>query len=275
MKKNNISLIIKNLNFLLSKVNEHFNKNDLMSHEIKLGINPEKKLFNFYLDSKKEKKLKQEYNFFTYEELNIKLLIPKINDVILSIGNFFEKKINEENYIIKIFNFENEKNIEICFIFHNFLTISTFDFLVFNQRFFNYELSNNQIILNKFSTDFNFFLFDNNSKIKFTKFKKFNLSLFVIINMNYEKIENEIENKIINSISALKNEFEQKVIALINKHELEVSIQTIISSFETLYHITNNQELFSNLEKIFNPNLSDDGLQIDNRLYKNFLSFKK
>ena len=309
MKKNNISLIIKNLNFLLSKVNEHFNKNDLMSHEIKLGINPEKKLFNFYLDSKKEKKLKQEYNFFTYEELNIiieiirkihllnshlcfkiideniykelflisanKLLIPKINDVILSIGNFFEKKINEENYIIKIFNFENEKNIEICFIFHNFLTISTFDFLVFNQRFFNYELSNNQNILNKFSTDFNFFLFDNNSKIKFTKFKKFNLSLFVIINMNFEKIENEIENKIINSISSLKNEFEQKVIALINKYELGVSIQTIISSFETLYHITNNQELFSNLEKIFNPNLSDDGLQIDNRLYKNFLSFKK
>ena len=55
MKKNNISLIIKNLNFLLSKVNEHFNKNDLMSHEIKLGINPEKKLFNFYLDSKRKR----------------------------------------------------------------------------------------------------------------------------------------------------------------------------------------------------------------------------
>ena len=62
---------------------------------------------------------------------------------------------------------------------------------------------------------------------------------------------------------------------MFNKYELGISIKTIISSFETLYHITDNQELFSNLEKLFNPNLSDDGLQIENKLFQNFLSHKK
>ena len=308
MNKNNIQVIVKNLNFLISKVNKHFNKNDLMSHEIKLGIDAQKNIFNYYLDTKKRKKLCTKYEIFTYDELNIiieiirkihllnchlcfriideninselfylpanKLLIPKINDVILSIGNFFDKKLTNDNYIIKKFDFESENYIEIGLIFHNFLTISTFDFLVFNQRFYDINLSNNEKILNQFSYEFNFNLSDNYSKIKFKKFQKFNLSLFVIVNINYE-IENEIENQIVNSIISLKNEFEQKINLYINKCELNISIQTIISSLETLHQITDNQELYSNLEKIFEPNLCDDNTQIENRLYKNFLNYKK
>jgi hypothetical protein len=308
MNKNNIQVIVKNLNFLISKVNKHFNKNDLMSHEIKLGIDAQNTIFNYYLDSKKKKKLCIKYEIFTYDELNLiislirkihllnchlcfriideninselfylpanKLLIPKINDVILSIGNFFDKKLTNDNYIIKKFDFESENYIEIGLIFHNFLTISTFDFLVFNQRFYDINLSNNEKILNQFSYEFNFNLSDNYSKIKFKKFQKFNLSLFVIVNINYE-IENEIENQIVNSIISLKNEFEQKINLYINKCELNISIQTIISSLETLHQITDNQELYSNLEKIFEPNLCDDNTQIENRLYKNFLNYKK
>jgi len=308
MNKNNIQVIVKNLNFLISKVNKHFNKNDLMSHEIKLGIDAQNTIFNYYLDSKKKKKLCIKYEIFNYDELNLiislirkihllnchlcfriideninselfylpanKLLIPKINDVILSIGNFFDKKLTNDNYIIKKFDFESENYIEIGLIFHNFLTISTFDFLVFNQRFYDINLSNNEKILNQFSYEFNFNLSDNYSKIKFKKFQKFNLSLFVIVNINYE-IENEIENQIVNSIISLKNEFEQKINLYINKCELNISIQTIISSLETLHQITDNQELYSNLEKIFEPNLCDDNTQIENRLYKNFLNYKK
>ena len=307
MNKNNIQVIVKNLNFLISKVNKHFNKNDLMSHEIKLGIDAQNTIFNYYLDSKKKKKLCIKYEIFTYDDLNLiislirkihllnchlcfriideninselfylpanKLLIPKINDVILSIGNFFDKKLTNDNYIIKKFDFESENYIEIGLIFHNFLTISTFDFLVFNQRFYDINLSNNEKILNQFSYEFNFNLSDNYSKIKFKKFQKFNLSLFVIVNINYE-IENEIENQIVNSIISLKNEFEQKINLYINKCELNISIQTIISSLETLHQITDNQELYSNLEKLFNQNLTEDNIQIENRFYKNFLNYK-
>ena len=265
------------------------------------------KHYNYYLDSKKKKKLCIKYEIFTYDELNLiislirkihllnchlcfriideninselfylpanKLLIPKINDVILSIGNFFDKKLTNDNYIIKKFDFESENYIEIGLIFHNFLTISTFDFLVFNQRFYDINLSNNEKILNQFSYEFNFNLSDNYSKIKFKKFQKFNLSLFVIVNINYE-IENEIENQIVNSIISLKNEFEQKINLYINKCELNISIQTIISSLETLHQITDNQELYSNLEKLFNQNLTEDNIQIEKRFYKNFLNYK-
>ena len=307
MNKNNIQVIVKNLNFLISKVNKHFNKNDLMSHEIKLGIDAQNTIFNYYLDSKKKKKLCIKYEIFTYDELNLiislirkihllnchlcfriideninselfylpanKLLIPKINDVILSIGNFFDKKLTNDNYIIKKFDFESENYIEIGLIFHNFLAIATFDFLVFNQRFYNFNLSNNEKILNQFSFEFNFDLSDNYSKIKFKKYKKFNLSLFVIVNINYNNIEKELENQIINSIISLKYDFEQKVNLYINKCELNNSIQTIISSLETLYHITDNQELYSNLEKLFNQNLTEDNIQIENRFYKNFLNY--
>ena len=309
MNKNNLKDIVKNLNFLISKVNKHFNKNDLMSHEIKLGIDAQNTIFNFYLDSKKKKKLCTKYEIFTYDELNIiiaiirkmhllnchlcfkiidenidrelfyinanKLLLPKINDVILSIGNFFDKKLTNDNYIIKKFNFENENYIEIGLIFHNFLAIATFDFLVFNQRFYNINFSNNEQILKQLSSEFNFNLTDNYSKIKFKKYPKFNLSLFVIVNINFDNLEKEIENQIINSIISLKNEFEQKVNLYINKCKLNISIQTIISSLETLHQITDNQELYSNLEKIFDQNLSDDNIQIENRLYKNFLNYKK
>ena len=308
MNKNNLKDIVKNLNFLISKVNKHFNKNDLTSHEIKLGIDAQKNIFNYYLDTKKRKKLCTKYEIFTYDELNIiieiirkihllnchlcfkiideninnelfyipsnKLLLPKINDVILSIGDFFNRKLTNDNYIIKKFIFEKENYIEIGLIFHNFLAISTFDFLVFNQRFYNFNLSNNEKILNQFSFEFNFDLSDNYSKIKFKKYKKFNLSLFVIVNINYNNIEKELDNQIINSIISLKYDFEQKVNLYINKCELNNSIQTIISSLETLYHITDNQELYSNLEKLFNQNLTEDNIQIENRFYKNFLNYK-
>jgi hypothetical protein len=49
-------------------------------------------------------------------------------------------------------------------------------------------------------------------------------------------------------------------------------MQTIISSLEEIYTLTNNQDLYNNLDLLFK---GEEKENIQNKLYLNFLSSKK
>ena len=207
-------------------------------------------------------------DFLLFESSANKLILPNINDVINSIENLISHKI--ENYFIKYFEF-NETKIELLLIFHNFLPLSTFDFLIFENRLFNYDLSNNEKILQNFCKKNDFELIENNTKIKLKKNKNFNLNLFILINIIGNE-QNFNENYIENSLNEIQNDFNEKIKIFIQNASIKLNMQTIISSLEEIYTLTNNQELYNNLDLLFK---GEEKENIQNKLYLNFLSSKK
>ena len=288
--------IIENVNEIIKKIHKNL-KNNLNEIKIILNINFNEKNIFFILNEKSEFSLEfseinidliSEYlkkiqllnsnisfyikdisnDFLLFESIANKLILPNINDVINSIENLISHKI--ENYFIKYFEF-NETKIELLLIFHNFLPLSTFDFLVFENRLFNYDLSNNEKILQNFCKKNDFELIENNTKIKLKKNKNFNLNLFILINIIGNE-QNFNENYIENSLNEIQNDFNEKLKIFIQNSSIKLNMQTIISSLEEIYTLTNNQELYNNLDLLFK---GEEKENIQNKLYLNFLSSKK
>lgn len=288
--------IIENVNEIIKKIHKNL-KNNLNEIKIILNINFNEKNIFFILNEKSEFSLEfseinidliSEYlkkiqllnsnisfyikdisnDFLLFESIANKLILPNINDVINSIENLISHKI--ENYFIKYFEF-NETKLELLLIFHNFLPLSTFDFLVFENRLFNYDLSNNEKILQNFCKKNDFELIENNTKIKLKKNKNFNLNLFILINIIGNE-QNFNENYIENSLNEIQNDFNEKIKIFIQNASIKLNMQTIISSLEEIYTLTNNQELYNNLDLLFK---GEEKENIQNKLYLNFLSSKK
>ena len=288
--------IIENVNEIIKKIHKNL-KNNLNEIKIILNINFNEKNIFFILNEKSEFSLEfseinidliSEYlkkiqllnsnisfyikdisnDFLLFESIANKLILPNINDVINSIENLISHKI--ENYFIKYFEF-NETKIELLLIFHNFLPLSTFDFLIFENRLFNYDLSNNEKILQNFCKKNDFELIENNTKIKLKKNKNFNLNLFILINIIGNE-QNFNENYIENSLNEIQNDFNEKIKIFIQNASIKLNMQTIISSLEEIYTLTNNQELYNNLDLLFK---GEEKENIQNKLYLNFLSSKK
>ena len=288
--------IIENVNEIIKKIHKNL-KNNLNEIKIILNINFNEKNIFFILNEKSEFSLEfseinidliSEYlkkiqllnsnisfyikdisnDFLLFESIANKLILPNINDVINSIENLISHKI--ENYFIKYFEF-NETKLELLLIFHNFLPLSTFDFLVFENRLFNYDLSNNEKILQNFCKKNDFELIENNTKIKLKKNKNFNLNLFILINIIGNE-QNFNENYIENSLNEIQTDFNEKIKIFIQNASIKLNMQTIISSLEEIYTLTNNQELYNNLDLLFK---GEEKENIQNKLYLNFLSSKK
>lgn len=288
--------IIEIVNEIIKKIHKNL-KNNLNEIKIILNINFNEKNIFFILNEKSEFSLEfseinidliSEYlkkiqllnsnisfyikdisnDFLLFESIANKLILPNINDVINSIENLISHKI--ENYFIKYFEF-NETKIELLLIFHNFLPLSTFDFLIFENRLFNYDLSNNEKILQNFCKKNDFELIENNTKIKLKKNKNFNLNLFILINIIGNE-QNFNENYIENSLNEIQNDFNEKIKIFIQNASIKLNMQTIISSLEEIYTLTNNQELYNNLDLLFK---GEEKENIQNKLYLNFLSSKK
>ena len=288
--------IIEIVNEIIKKIHKNL-KNNLNEIKIILNINFNEKNIFFILNEKSEFSLEfseinidliSEYlkkiqllnsnisfyikdisnDFLLFESIANKLILPNINDVINSIENLISHKI--ENYFIKYFEF-NETKIELLLIFHNFLPLSTFDFLVFENRLFNYDLSNNEKILQNFCKKNDFELIENNTKIKLKKNKNFNLNLFILINIIGNE-QNFNENYIENSLNEIQTDFNEKIKIFIQNASIKLNMQTIISSLEEIYTLTNNQELYNNLDLLFK---GEENENIQNKLYLNFLSSKK
>ena len=288
--------IIEIVNEIIKKIHKNLKQN-LNETKIILNINFNEKNIFFILNEKSEFSLEfseinidliSEYlkkiqllnsnisfyikdisnDFLLFESIANKLILPNINDVINSIENLISHKI--ENYFIKYFEF-NETKIELLLIFHNFLPLSTFDFLVFENRLFNYDLSNNEKILQNFCKKNDFELIENNTKIKLKKNKNFNLNLFILINIIGNE-QNFNENYIENSLNEIQTDFNEKIKIFIQNASIKLNMQTIISSLEEIYTLTNNQELYNNLDLLFK---GEEKENIQNKLYLNFLSSKK
>ena len=288
--------IIEIVNEIIKKIHKNL-KNNLNEIKIILNINFNEKNIFFILNEKSEFSLEfseinidliSEYlkkiqllnsnisfyikdisnDFLLFESIANKLILPNINDVINSIENLISHKI--ENYFIKYFEF-NETKIELLLIFHNFLPLSTFDFLVFENRLFNYDLSNNEKILQNFCKKNDFELIENNTKIKLKKNKNFNLNLFILINIIGNE-QNFNENYIENSLNEIQTDFNEKIKIFIQNASIKLNMQTIISSLEEIYTLTNNQDLYNNLDLLFK---GEEKENIQNKLYLNFLSSKK
>lgn len=288
--------IIENVNEIIKKIHKNL-KNNLNEIKIILNINFNEKNIFFILNEKSEFSLEfseinidliSEYlkkiqllnsnisfyikdisnDFLLFESIANKLILPNINDVINSIENLISHKI--ENYFIKYFEY-NETKIELLLIFHNFLPLSTFDFLIFENRLFNYDLSNNEKILQNFCKKNDFELIENNTKIKLKKNKNFNLNLFILINIIGNE-QNFNENYIENSLNEIQTDFNEKIKIFIQNASIKLNMQTIISSLEEIYTLTNNQELYNNLDLLFK---GEEKENIQNKLYLNFLSSKK
>ena len=294
--------IIEIINKLLKKIYENLKQNTLNETKIILNINFIEKIINFIPNDEKKSEFSLEFveinidliseylkkiqllnsnisfyikdisnDFLLFESLANKLILPNINDVINSIENLISQKIEPENYFIKNFEY-NETKLELLLIFHNFLPLSTFDFLIFENRLFNYDLSNNQEILQNFSKKSGFELTENNTRIKFKKNKKINLNLFILINIIGNESNFSNQNYIESCLNEIQNEFNDKIKIFIQNISINLNMQTIISSLEEIYILTNNQDLYNNLDLLFK---GEEKENIENKLYLNFLSSKK
>ena len=291
--------IIEIVNKIIKKIYENLKKNSLNETKIILNVNfNEKNIYFFLNDEKTEFSLEfieinldliSEYlkkiqllnsnisfyikdisnDFLLFESLANKLILPNINDVINSIENLISQKI--ENYFIKNFEF-NETKLELLLIFHNFFNLSTFDFLIFENRLFNYDLSNNEQILQNFNKKCEFEIIENNSKIKLKKNKNFNLNLFILINIIGNESNFSNQNYIENALNEIQNDLNEKIKIFIQNVSIKLNMQTIISSLEEIYTLTNNQDLYNNLDLLFK---GEEKENIQNKLYLNFLSSKK
>lgn len=291
--------IIEIVNKIIKKIYENLKKNSLNETKIILNVNFNEKIIYFFLNDEKTEfslefieiniDLISEYlkkiqllnsnisfyikdisnDFLLFESLANKLILPNINDVINSIENLISQKI--ENYIIKNFEF-NETKLELLLIFHNFFNLSTFDFLIFENRLFNYDLSNNEQILQNFSKKCEFEIIENNSKIKLKKNKNFNLNLFILINIIGNESNFSNQNYIESALNEIQNDLNEKIKIFIQNVSIKLNMQTIISSLEEIYTLTNNQDLYNNLDLLFK---GEEKENIQNKLYLNFLSSKK
>ena len=311
-----ITKITNQLNNLLAEINSQIKKqHTLFVHTITVKLNSEKRTLNFFLNSNfvpsSEIKidiiyfqdvLKQlneiinkihffnyhirivimeEKSSFTYLELQSQnLTLPDFPQIVKYFSNFYEKKLDEDNILIKKFENKNEEyeiELDLCYIFHNLAKFGTFDLILFNNRLYDLNLSKDDTILNELKSQMDFTLSEDNTYIYFNKLKENSISLFIFGNYYYKQINNDKldENKIIyefvfNSIKSLIEEFYEKIKLFVENKQMVFYFNIISGCLKDIYTSTSDQELYDTFNTLFEP-CNNDPKYLQKKLTKNFM----
>ena len=311
-----ITKITNQLNNLLAEINSQIKKqHTLFVHTITVKLNSEKRTLNFFLNSNFvpsseikidiiyfQDTLKQlneiinkihffnyhirivimeEKSSFTYLELQSQnLTLPDFPQIVKYFSNFYEKKLDKDNILIKKFENKTEEyeiELDLCYIFHNLAKFGTFDLILFNNRLYDLNLSKDETILNELKTQMDFTLSEDNTYIYFNKLKENSISLFIFGNYYYKQINNDKldENKIIyefvfNSIKSLIEEFYEKIKLFVENKQMVFYFNIISGCLKDIYTSTSDQELYDTFNTLFEP-CNNDPKYLQKKLTKNFM----
>ena len=298
-----INDITNRINGMISEVNSSFDQCSLESPSISILFNPSSLSFDFILNTTtsnsplisptpitlldidyiitflRKASLLNNHISFSFVDIFLEnplieipstsLIIPKINEVIISIGNFFSKKITEDNYVIYQYK---EKNviIELCVVFHNYLPNGIIDLMVYKERQYQSSFDIKDIINYINDSNFSFCVDKANNATTFKKSS--NISYVFVINYSdsNNSEEKELSAMMSKAIESIKEELNNKVKIYIDNMNISLSIRTIISSLENVYHSTANQNLYNKMSLLFN-----DASIIEKKLYNDFISGMK
>ena len=312
--KSIITKIVNQINDMTSEINSEIKKHQsLFVHTIEIKFNNEKRTLNFYLNSKlipsSEIKIDLLYvqdilkqlneiinkvHFFnyhiriiiseektslTYMELQSQnLTMPNFSEVIKNFSNFYEKKLEKENILIKKFECKKEKyeiELDLCCIYHNLAKYGTFDLVLYNNRLYDINLSKDENSLKELKNQMDFNLSEDNTYIYFNKLKESSISIFIFGNYNYKKNE-EINNEeiisefIFNSITSVIGEFYEKIKLFSENKQMVFYFNIISGCLKDIYTTTTDQELYNTFNKLFEPT-NEDPKYIQKKLAKNFM----
>ena len=311
-----ITKITNQLNNMLSEINSQIKKqHTLFVHTITVKLNSEKRTLNFFLNSnfvpsseikidiiyfqdtlKQLNEIINKIHFFnyhirivimeekssmTYLELQSQnLTLPDFPQIVKYFSNFYEKKLDKDNILIKKFENKNEEyeiELDLCYIFHNLAKFGTFDLILFNNRLYDLNLSKDETILNELKSQMDFTLSEDNTYIYFNKLKENSISLFIFGNYYYKKINNDKldENKIIyefvfNSIKSLIEEFYEKIKLFVENKQMVFYFNIISGCLKDIYTSTSDQELYDTFNTLFEP-CNNDPKYLQKKLTKNFM----
>ena len=314
--KSIITKIINQLNNIVSEINSQIKKKQtLFVHTITIKLNSEKKLLKFFLNSnfipsseikldpiymqdilKQINEIINKMHFFnyhiriiileeksslTYMELPSQgLTIPNFPEIVKNFSNFYEKKLDNDNILIKKFEDKNDKYeiaFELCFIYHNLAKFGTFDFMIYKDRLYDLNLSKDDNILTSLKTQMDFTLSDDNTYLYFNKLKENSISVFIFGNYSYKNSKNDEigDEKIIyefisNSINSLIEEFYEKIKLFSENKQMVFYFNIISGCLKEIYTSTTDQELFDTFNTLFEPT-NQDPKYIQKKLAKNFM----
>ena len=298
-----INDITNRINGMISEVNSSFDQCSLESPSISILFNPSSLSFDFILNTTtsnsplisptpitlldidyiitflRKASLLNNHISFSFVDIFLEnplieipstsLIIPKINEVIISIGNFFSKKITEDNYVIYQYK-EKSVIIELCVVFHNYLPNGSIDLMVYKERQYQSSFDIKDIINYINDSNFSFCVDKANNATTFKKSS--NISYVFVINYSdsNNSEEKELSAMMSKAIESIKEELNNKVKIYIDNINISLSIRTIISSLENVYHSTANQNLYNKMSLLFN-----DASIIEKKLYNDFISGMK
>ena len=311
-----ITKIVNQLNNMLSEINSQIKKqHTLFVHTITVKLNSEKRTLNFFLNSnfvpsseikidiiyfqdtlKQLNEIINKIHFFnyhirivimeekssmTYLELQSQnLTLPDFPQIVKYFSNFYEKKLDKDNILIKKFDNKTEEyeiELDLCYIFHNLAKFGTFDLILFNNRLYDLNLSKDETILNELKSQMDFTLSEDNTYIYFNKLKENSISLFIFGNYYYKQINNDKldENKIINefvfnSIKSLIEEFYEKIKLFVENKQMVFYFNIISGCLKDIYTSTSDQELYDTFNTLFEP-CNNDPKYLQKKLTKNFM----
>ena len=314
--KSIITKIINQLNNIVSEINSQIKKKQtLFVHTITIKLNSEKKLLKFFLNSnlipsseikldpiymqdilKQINEIINKMHFFnyhiriiileeksslTYMEIPSQgLTIPNFPEIVKNFSNFYEKKLDNDNILIKKFEDKNDKHeiaFELCFIYHNLAKFGTFDLMIYKDRLYDLNLSKDDNILTSLKTQMDFTLSDDNTYLYFNKLKENSISVFIFGNYSYKNSKNDEigDEKIIyefisNSINSLIEEFYEKIKLFSENKQMVFYFNIISGCLKEIYTSTTDQELFDTFNTLFEPT-NQDPKYIQKKLAKNFM----
>ena len=311
-----ITKIINQLNNIVSEINSLLKKQlSLFVHTIAIKLNSEKKVLKFFLNSKYvpsseikieplyiQETLKQlneilnkihffnyhiriivteEKSSFNYMELQSKgLTIPNFSEIINNFSSFYEKKLENDNILIKRFQEKNEKyeiDFELCYIYHNLAKYGTFDLMIYKDRLYDISMSKDEKILNLLKNKMDFTLSEDNTYIYFNKLKENSISVFIFGNYTYKNVNNEeladdeiINDFICNSINSFIEEFYEKIKLFSENKKMVFYFNIISGCLKDIYTTTSDQELFDTFNSLF-EHANKDPKYLQKKLAKNFM----
>ena len=306
-----ITKITNQLNNIISEINSQLKKQQtLFVHTITLKINYEKKTLSFFLNSnfvpsseikidniyfqdtlKQLNEIINKMHFFNnhirviiteekssliYMELQSQsLTLPNFSKIVQNFSNFYEKKLDKENILIKKFETKNENydiELDLCYIYHNMAKFGTFDLLLFNNRLYDLNLSKDDKILTALKTSMNFTLSEDNTYIYFNKLKENSISLFIFGNYNTNKISDDkiIYEFVFNSVNSVMEEFYEKIKLFVENKQMVFYFNIISGCLKDIYTSTTDQEVFNTFNPLFEP-CNNDSKYLQKKLAKNFM----
>jgi len=311
-----ITKITNQINNILSEINSQIKKQQtLFAHAITIKLNSEKKTLSFFLNSdfvpsseikidsiyfqdilKQLNEIVNKIHFFnyhiriiimeekssmTYLELQSQsLTLPNFPQIVQNFSNFYEKKLDKDNILIKKFEYNTEEyeiELDLCYIFHNLAKFGTFDLLLFNNRLYDLNLSKDDTLLNELKSQMDFTLSEDNTYIYFNKLKENSISLFIFGNYCYKQISNDKldDNKIIfefvyNSIKSLIEEVYEKIKLFVENKQMVFYFNIISGCLKDIYTSTSDQELYDTFNTLFEP-CNNDPKYLQKKLTKNFM----